>query len=65
MKKHKNLTNAANMVTESNKSLIDGFIGLIWWCVLTELAAYIGLKSGRLRRIIDGQPTIVIKKVKF
>lgn len=56
---------AANMVTESNKSLIDGFIGLIWWCVLTELAAYIGLKSGHLRRIIDGQPTIVIKKGKI
>ena len=55
----------ANIVNESNKPLIDGLIELICWCALTELAALIGLKSGALRRIIDGQPTIVIKKGKI
>lgn len=56
---------AANVVSESNQPFIDEFIGLIWWCVLTYLAGYIGLKSGKLRNIIDGQPTIVIKKGKI
>ncbi|MZK51091.1 YetF domain-containing protein [Clostridium beijerinckii] len=56
---------AANVVSESNQPFSDEFIGLIWWCVLTFLAGYIGLKSGKLRQIIDGQPTIVIKKGKI
>lgn len=53
---------AANVVSESNQPFIDEFIGLVWWCMLTFLSGYIGLKSGTLRRIIDGQPTILIKK---
>lgn len=56
---------AANAVSESNKAFMDDFIGLIWWCVLTTFTGYIGLKSGKLRRIIDGQPTILIKKGKI
>lgn len=44
---------------------MDDFVGLIWWCVLTFLAGYIGLKSGKLRFIIDGEPTILIKRGKI
>lgn len=44
---------------------MDDFLGLVWWCLLTALVGYIGLKSGKLRRIIDGQPTILIKKGKL
>ncbi|MFL0195299.1 DUF421 domain-containing protein [Clostridium sp. WILCCON 0269] len=45
--------------------MLDEFVGLVWWCVLTGLTGYVGLKSGNLRRIIDGQPTILIKKGKI
>ncbi|BCN32085.1 YetF domain-containing protein [Anaeromicropila herbilytica] len=53
---------AANMISESHKLYMDDFVGIVWWCVLTELTGYINLKSGKIRRIIDGQPTIIIKK---
>jgi uncharacterized membrane protein YcaP (DUF421 family) len=53
---------AANMITESNKQYLDDFMGIIWWCVLTELTGFINLKSGKIRTIMDGQPTIIIKK---
>lgn len=56
---------AANMVSESNETFIDDFVGLVWWCLLTILVGYIALKSGNLRRIIDGQPTILVKKGKI
>lgn len=53
---------AANMISQSNEHFWDDLIGIIWWCALTEIVGYINLKSGKIRRIIDGQPTIVIKK---
>lgn len=52
---------AANMISESNGQFLADFIGIIWWCILTEITGYINLKSGKIRRIIDGQPTIIIK----
>ena len=56
---------AANIISQLNKHFMDEFIGLIWLCMLTALTGYIGLKSGTLRVIIDGQPTILIKKGKI
>lgn len=53
---------AANMIHESDEPFTDDFIALIWWCILTFLVGFIGLKSGKLRQIIDDQPTILIKK---
>lgn len=56
---------AANIISIGNKSFINQLIDLIWWCILTSLTGYINLKSGNIRRIIDGQPTIIIKKGKL
>lgn len=56
---------AANMVHESDQPFMDDFISLTWWCILTLLVGFISLKSGKLRQIIDGQPTILIKKGKI
>lgn len=56
---------AANMVHESDQPFMDDFISLTWWCILTLLIGFISLKSGKLRQIIDGQPTILIKKGKI
>ncbi len=50
------------MIRETEEPFWDDFIGLIFWCVLTLLVEYIGLKFSKLRQIIDGQPTIVIKR---
>lgn len=53
---------AANIISVANKPFLDEFIGLIWWCFLTGLIGIISLKSGNARLLIDGQPTILIKK---
>lgn len=56
---------SANMIHELDESFIEDLISLIWWCILTLLLEYIGLKFGKLRQLIDGQPTILIKKGKI
>lgn len=56
---------AANVVSDIHRPITDEVIGLIWWCVLSSLASYISLKSGKIRYILDGQPTILIKKGKI
>lgn len=53
---------AANIISKSNEPFIDEFLGLIWWCALTGIISYAGLKSGKFRCFVDGEPTIVIKK---
>lgn len=35
------------------------------WCLLTTILGYISLKSGKIRVILDGQPTIIIKHGKI
>ena len=52
---------AANIITFNDTTIWDEVVGLIWWCVLTALLAYITLKSAKLRLLIDGQPDILIK----
>lgn len=52
---------SANIISNNNKSNLDPFIGLVFWCILTALLAYITLKSTKLKLLIDGQPTILIK----
>lgn len=56
---------SANMVHEFDESFIEDLISLIWWCILTISVGYIGLKFGKLRQLIDGEPTILIKKGKI
>lgn len=56
---------AANMVILKTIVFIKFLISLIVWCALTTLISYIALKSGKARTLLDGQPTIVIKKGKI
>lgn len=56
---------SANIVCNSSDPFEDDLIGLVWWCLLTGIAGFVGIKSGYIRRVIDGQPTIVIKKGKI
>lgn len=52
---------AANMISESDGDLWIEFTCLAWWCVLTILLSYIGLKCRAVRVIVGGQPIIIIK----
>lgn len=53
---------AANMILESTTYFVNGIVSLLWWFLLTSLTGFIALKSPKLRVILDGEPTIVIKK---
>ena len=53
---------AAEIITFDDNTIWHEVVGLIWWCLLTALLAYITLKSSKLRNIIDGQPSIMVKK---
>lgn len=56
---------AANMVILNTIDFSKELTSLVVWCSLTTLISYISLKSGKLRVIFDGQPTIIIKKGKI
>lgn len=55
----------ANIISTSSESITDEITRLLWWVFLVLLIAYITLKSSKLRIIIDGQPTILIRKGKL
>ena len=56
---------AANMATDSFDKFSDHLIGLLAYGVLTFLAAYIALKSRKMRKIINGEPVVVIQDGKI
>lgn len=52
---------AADIVITDNGSIIDEVIALVLWCAFTTLLSYATLKSSKLRLLIDGKPSILIK----
>ncbi|WP_102693338.1 DUF421 domain-containing protein [Rummeliibacillus pycnus] len=52
---------AAQVASVEETPFIDGMISLIWWSILTIIASLIALKSSKLRNIVDGSPTVIIK----
>lgn len=56
---------AANMVTLPTNDYLKDLLSLVIWCSLTMIISYISLKSGKIRVILDGQPTIIIKHGKI
>ncbi len=56
---------AGDMIIHKDVPIIDGLIGLIGWMVLTFIVELISLKSSKARILLDGEPTIVIKKGKI
>lgn len=52
---------AAEIASMHETPFLDGLISLIWWAILTILASVVSLNSSKLRNIIDGSPTIIIK----
>jgi len=53
---------AGNIITTPDKDSLGGFICLIWICILTYLTGFVNLKSGKIRSVVDGEPTLMIKK---
>ncbi|AYC30853.1 DUF421 domain-containing protein [Paenisporosarcina cavernae] len=56
---------SANMVLLSSNDFLKELTALVLWCALASLVGFISMKSGKLRVILDGQPTIVVKKGKI
>ncbi|MFT9849275.1 YetF domain-containing protein [Aneurinibacillus sp. REN35] len=56
---------AAMIAVDRRISAAEGIVGLIVWTILTMLVGYIGLKVPRARVLLDGEPTIIIKKGKI
>jgi len=53
---------AANIIMAENAPYMKGIISLTIWCALTVLIDFVGLKSSKLRILLDGEPTIIVKK---
>lgn len=53
---------AGEMILHRDVKIVDGVAGLVLWCALVILVEYIGLKSATARVIMDGEPSIIIKK---
>ncbi|MGE5704515.1 MAG: DUF421 domain-containing protein [Clostridia bacterium] len=56
---------AGEISGQSQTPFFNGLISLIWWFLLTILVGFISLKSRKGRVLIDGEPSIVIKKGKI
>ncbi len=56
---------AGNLVFNSQLSIRNGVISLIGWGLLTFFTGWIVIKSKKARKIIDGEPLIIIKNGKI
>jgi uncharacterized membrane protein YcaP (DUF421 family) len=56
---------AANMAFNKHVSIHNGIFVLVGWSILTVGMEFVSLKSKKARRIIEGEPIIVIKKGKI
>lgn len=52
---------AAVVSIDKSVNIVDGLVGLAVWAGLTILLGYISLAPGPVRKIIDGEPTVVIQ----
>ncbi|OGO77401.1 MAG: hypothetical protein A2Y23_08330 [Clostridiales bacterium GWB2_37_7] len=53
---------AGDMVVHRDIKLVDGISALAVWALLTFVVEFISLKSSKARVLLDGEPTIIIKK---
>ena len=56
---------AGNLAFNHQLSILNGIISLIGWSLFTLLSGRIVIKSKKARKIIDGEPLIVIKNGKI
>lgn len=53
---------AGGMIIQENIPISDGIIAMAIWSVLVYFVEYVSIKSSKIRVLLDGDPTIVIKK---
>ncbi|WP_028595279.1 DUF421 domain-containing protein [Paenibacillus assamensis] len=56
---------AADIAGETETPFFNGVVSIVWWSVLTILVGFIALKSTKVRILLDGEPTILIKRGKI
>jgi uncharacterized membrane protein YcaP (DUF421 family) len=56
---------AGDTAIHKDITIAEGVVGLILWAFFSFLLEYVSIKSSKLRVILDGEPTIVIKKGKI
>ncbi|SER57382.1 YetF domain-containing protein [Salipaludibacillus aurantiacus] len=56
---------SANLVVNANFSIQHGFIALLGWTILTLVMDLIDIKSKEGRKVVTGDPVIVIKEGKI
>ena len=52
---------AGEISAQTETHYINGYISLLWWFIFTMIMSYILLKSKNARKILDDEPTIIIK----
>ena len=52
---------AAVLAVDKSVGVIDGIIALLVWCAMPIIIGYVALKNIAFRRLIDGEPRIVIQ----
>lgn len=52
---------AGEISAQSETHFINGFIALIWWFIFTMAMSYILLRWKKARKILDDEPTIIIR----
>ena len=53
---------AGTLILDRSITVLDGIFGMGSWTVFIFIVEFVSLKSGKMRNVLDGQPTIVIKK---
>ena len=56
---------AGNLAFNQHLSILNGIISLIGWSLFTLLSGRIVIKSKKARKVIDGEPLIIIKNGKI
>jgi uncharacterized membrane protein YcaP (DUF421 family) len=56
---------AGNLAFNQHLSILNGIISLIGWSLLTLLSGRIVIKSKKARKVIEGEPLVVIKNGKI
>ncbi|MBU8918161.1 DUF421 domain-containing protein [Bacillus sp. FJAT-29953] len=58
-------TIAGSLTVDPTLKVSSGFVSLLTWCGLTLLVAFFDVKSRSFRKVIEGEPVIVIKHGKI
>ena len=56
---------ASTLSVQVNENLLSTLAGLSTWAALAILLAYLSMHSVKLRKLVDGEPTVVIKNGKI